>query len=269
MNYQWFTNPQSYNWGIGRHFTDFQSRPCISSRPTASRPIRRSILSFPEIRVSRYSVFKGCSSFSPFKKFLFFSFYPVSGGCISSALLAHVLCILAKRAVITFVLITPSIHSIRFYPSDVTGCVAGAPSEKKKKHGPWVCDISRSLSRPRPTVLLNPRPFLALIPPLSPPSSSFSFFRVPPVPRRSRFCLSLSYLASHGSQLRAPARTKEQKLQWWTPRNTNSRVKVSRSSRLSAWRSSRGMIFRASVILMIHPRIYRNSSWDNWDVDAI
>lgn len=51
-------------------FTDFQSRPCISSRPTACRPIRRSILSFPEIRVSRYSVLEGCSSLS-------LSLYPI------------------------------------------------------------------------------------------------------------------------------------------------------------------------------------------------
>lgn len=70
----------------------------------------------------------------------------------------------------------------------------------QKKNGPWVCDISRSPSRPRPTVLLNPRPFLVLISSLS-LLSFFSFFLMPE-PRRSRFCLSLAYLVSHGSQLR-------------------------------------------------------------------
>jgi len=74
----------------------------------------------------------------------------------------------------------------------------------RKKNGLWVCDISRSPSRPRP-VLLNPEPFSSPLS-LAVPSSFFSFSPSRPGPRRSRSCLSLLYLASHGSQLRVLSR---------------------------------------------------------------
>lgn len=48
--------------------------------------------------------------------------------------------------------------------------------KSEKKNDLWICDISWSPSRPRPTVLLNPKPFLALISPLSPYFSLTSFF---------------------------------------------------------------------------------------------
>lgn len=101
--------------------------------------------------------------------------------CIDYASLAHILCILAKRAVITFVLIILSIHLIR------RCCrLTGTPSEKNDR---WVCDISWSPSRPRPTVLLNSKVLPPYPYPTHSPSSLFPFFPVPG-PRRSRSRLS-------------------------------------------------------------------------------
>jgi len=128
-------------------------------------------------------------SFRYFSRFLHQLF------CIGSA--CFVL-ILAKRSVIAFVPIIPPVYSIR-RRFRLTGALS-----LEKKNGLWVCDISRSPSRPRP-VLLNPEPF-SLPLSLAVPSSFFSFSPSRPGPRRSRSCLSLLYLASHGSQLRVLSR---------------------------------------------------------------
>lgn len=81
--------------------------------------------------------------------------------CINSALFAHVLCIVAKRALLRPNNCNHAFDSSMFPVVQRERC-------QKKKNGPWICDISRSSSRPCPTVLLNARPFLALIPHLFP-----------------------------------------------------------------------------------------------------
>lgn len=145
---------------------------------TACRPIHRSIFPYPEIRVSRYSVLEGYSSLSLYLSLPLF----YERACIDYVLLAHVLCILAKRAVITFVLIILSIHLIRRY-------VSGRQERSRRKNDRRVCDISWSPSRPRPTVLLNPKVFPPYPYPAHSPSSLFPFSPVPG-PRRSRSRLS-------------------------------------------------------------------------------
>lgn len=143
----------------------------------ACRPIHRSIFPYPEIRVSRYSVLEGYSSLSLYLSLpLRVTVYRLY------ALLAHVFCILAKCAVITFVLIILSIHLIRRYVSD-------RQERRRRKNDRWVCDISWSPSRPRPTVLLNPKVFPPYPYPAHSPSFLFPFSPVPG-PRRSRSRLS-------------------------------------------------------------------------------
>lgn len=109
----------------------------------------------------------------------------------------HVLYILAKHAVITFVLITPSMHSIR-------RCfrLRGGSAVRKKKRSLGlryllIAVTSAPNCTPKPEAL--PRPH-------SSPFSPFFSLLLVPEPRRSRFCLSLPYHASHGSQLRVLSR---------------------------------------------------------------
>lgn len=74
---------------------------------------------------------------------------------------------------------------------------------QKKKRSPGlryllIAVTSAPNCTPKPEALPRPHPAPS-------PSSFFSLFPVPE-PRRSRFCLSLPYLASHGSRLRVLSR---------------------------------------------------------------
>jgi len=156
-------------------FVGFQSWPCILSWLRVGRFIDR----FSPIQKYAYHDIPCSRAILPSRS-ISLSLY--EWPCIDYALLAHVFCILAKCAVITFVLIILSIHLIRRYVSD-------RQERRRRKNDRWVCDISWSPSRPRPTVLLNPKVF----PPYPYPAHSPSFlFPFSPVPsrRRSRSRLS-------------------------------------------------------------------------------
>lgn len=131
------------------------------------------------------------------------------------------LCIYAKRAVITFVLITPA----RTFDPPCPFQLARTPPEEKPY--PGLHDISQSPSRPCPTVFLNPRSSLAFSPhssfsPLPPsltlshPLSSFSLVCEPrrsclsslAVSRVPRITVTIAYLvAFHDSHEIAEAST--------------------------------------------------------------
>lgn len=242
----------------------FKAGPVYCRGRTACRPIRRSILSFSEIRVSRYSVLEGCFSLS-------LSLYPMYRRCIDSALLAP-RSLHTRETRCYHVCPNNSVHA---FDSSMFPAAWRERRQKKKRSLGLRYLLIAVTSAPNCT----PKPEALPRPHSSPFSPFFSLFLVPEL-RRSRFCLSLPYLATHGSQLRVLSRglLDERRLVRNSRSSSGGRLRI--LIRVPKYREVANLISLKkfarydiqdsfSGILMVCPRIDRNRSfYHNRDVDA-